>query len=192
MLIAFLLRFEPLVPPQKFKGRRAKGESFSLLLWLFLYFLRRCQTLSRDTIHVRPHFHTYPTDVLRPSPIPDPFLARFPSSFSLRHLPFRSTAGTFFNLRLPQWVIKWQRAKWPALPHPADRRMPLLESIQFLLWAEPVSNRFLLFCIHFLCHCHCPVLVLDFFCPPFSLRHVGIVAPSRWPPDVGWLRGGSR
>jgi len=100
--------------------------------------------------------------------------------FSYFFSPFCSTDGTFFNLRLPQWVIKWQRAKCSASPHPADRRMSLLESIQFQL--EPVSNRFLLFCIYFLCH---PV--------PFSAPHIGfvpssfcgsgsgIVTQSRWP-----------
>lgn len=140
-------------------------------------------------IHVRPHFHTYSPAVLRSLgrsfaiPLfPWPFRPFVP-------FPFCPTDGTFFNLRLPQWVIKWQRAKCSASPHPTDRRMKLPGSIQIQL--EPVSNRFLLFCIYILLYPFLPPCCCagQDLCRALCESGFGIVGQSRWPsPDIGLVK----
>lgn len=103
--------------------------------------------------------------------------------------PFCPTDGTFFNLRLPQWVIKWQRAKCSASPHPTDRRMKLPGSIQIQL--EPVSNRFLLFCIYILLYPFLPPCCCagQDLCRALCESGFGIVGQSRWPStDIGLVK----
>lgn len=108
-------------------------------------------------------------------------------------LPFRPTDdSTFFNLRLPQWVIKWQRAKCSASPHPADRRTALRAA---RVYSIPIGACFKsIFIILHLFFIPIPSLALPRGPGRISAEPSrvpcgflpGIVAQSRWPsPDIG-------